>query len=291
MDDDEEYLGELMRHTKTDWQYHEICQWLPYKPETIAEIAQSMASKGYRPDRPIIVFEGRILDGRHRYEAAIKANVDPLFVEFHGSREEAIDYVTSENVARRHLSNPEKEFFYVQRANALGVQSRGGNGSNQHQSGNPKNFGIAPSAKKHANDLGVSDRTVENWEDTRKEIMSDPELAKKAKTPSGYKAAKQEVKRRKVARKIVVPDYDVGTTFGALKGMAEMFGKRYEGTHEDAASILFSELIKGCEQDDIGMSIARDYVKWFLSFKEVLDMAQPSLKAFLEDKPNLKLVN
>lgn len=285
MDDDEEYLGELMRHAKTDWQYHEICQWLPYKPETIDEIAQSMASKGYRPDRPIIVFEGRILDGRHRYEAAIKANVDPLFVEFHGSREEAIDYVTSENVARRHLNNAEKEFFYVQRAEALGVRTRA---DNQH----PKNFGSTPpSAKEHAVALGVTDRTVENWEDTRKEIMSDPELAEKAKTPSGYKAAKQEVKRRKVARKIVVPDYDVGTTFGALKGMAEMFGKRYEGTHEDAASILFSELIKGCEQDDIGMSIARDYVKWFLSFKEVLDMAQPSLKAFLEDKPNLKLVN
>jgi transcriptional regulator with XRE-family HTH domain len=288
MDDDEEYLGELMRHAKTDWQYHEICQWLPYKPETIAEIAQSMASKGYRPDRPIIVFEGRILDGRHRYEAAIKANVDPLFVEFHGSREEAIDYVTSENVARRHLNNTEKEFFYAQRAEALGVQSRGGDRKSEI---NVTNVTMVPSQEDHAEALGVARETVNRWENTRKEIMSDPELAEKAKTPSGYKAAKQEVKRRKVARKIVVPDYDVGTTFGALKGMAEMFGKRYEGTHEDAASILFSELIKGCEQDDIGMSIARDYVKWFLSFKEVLDMAQPSLEAFLEDKPNLKLVN
>lgn len=99
------------------------------------------------------------------------------------------------------------------------------------------------------------------------------------------------VLEEKVARKLHVPDYDVATTLGALKGMAEMFSKRYKGTHEDAASILFSELIKGCEQDDIGMSIARDYVKWFLNFKSVLDMAQPSLEAFLEDKPNLKIVN
>jgi hypothetical protein len=38
------------------------------------------------------------------------------------------------------------------------------------------------------------------------------------------------------------------------------------------------------------MSIARDYVKWFLEFKEVLDLAQPDLEAFLEDKPNLKVV-
>lgn len=285
VDDDEAFFQDLMDKTKNDWQYHEICKWLPYKPETIDEIAENMAAKGFRQDRPVVIFEGAILDGRHRYEAAIKANVDPIFVEFEGSREEAIDYVTSENVARRHLSNLEKEFFYVQRAEALGVRTKS---DNQH----PKNFGSTPpSAKQHADALGVTDRTVENWENTRKEIKADPELSDKAKTFDGYKEAKKEVKERKLARKLVVPDYDVATTLGALKGMAEMFSKRYEGTHEDAASILFSELIKGCEQDEIGMSIARDYVKWFLNFKEVLDMAQPNLEAFLEDKPNLKLVN
>lgn len=101
----------------------------------------------------------------------------------------------------------------------------------------------------------------------------------------------EEKKGEKKARKLIVPDYDVSTTLGAIKGMAEMFSKRYAGTHEDAASFLFSELTKGCEQDDIGMSIARDYVKWFLNFKEVLDMAQPSLEDFLEDRPKLKVVS
>jgi hypothetical protein len=100
----------------------------------------------------------------------------------------------------------------------------------------------------------------------------------------------EEKKGEKKARKLIVPDYEVSTTLGALKGMAEMFGKRYEGTPKEAASILVGEIIKGCEQDDIGMSIARDYVKWFLEFKEVLDLAQPDLEAFLEDKPNLKVV-
>jgi transcriptional regulator with XRE-family HTH domain len=285
VDDDEAFFQEMMDKVKTEWQYHEICQWLPYKPETIDEIAQNMAAIGYLKDQPIVVYEGSILDGRHRYEAAIKANVDPIFVEFEGTREEAVNYVTSLNVIRRMLSDEEKEFFYVQRAEALGVRTKADNQHVTNVTSTP------PSQKEHADALGVARETVNRWENTRKEIKADPELSKKANTFEGYKEAKKEVKDRKLARKIVVPAYDVATTLGALKGMAEMFGKRYEGTHEDAASMLFSELIKGCEQDDIGMSIARDYVKWFLNFKEVLDMAQPSLEAFLEDKPNLKIVN
>jgi len=189
--DDDEYLESLMGRNSDRWGYHEICKWLPYKPETVEEIAQNMVAKGYRNDRPIITYEGLILDGRHRYEAALKVCVDPIFVEFQGTRAEAIDYVTSENVARRHLNNAEKEFFYVQRAEALGVRTRA---DNQH----PTNVGSTPpSAKEHAEALGVSDRTVERWEDTRKEIKSDPELADKATTPEGYKEAKKEVQQRR----------------------------------------------------------------------------------------------
>ena len=77
---------------------------------------------------------------------------------------------------------------------------------------------------------------------------------------------------------------------GAIKGIAELFDKRFEGTKEEAASVLVSELIKGCETDDIGLSIARDYVKWFMSFKEVMDIAEPELARFLNEPPNLRLV-
>ena len=77
---------------------------------------------------------------------------------------------------------------------------------------------------------------------------------------------------------------------GAIKGIAELFNKRFAGTKEEAASVLVSELIKGCETDDIGLSIARDYVKWFMSLKEVMDIAEPTLSRFLNEQPNLKIV-
>ena len=114
------------------------------------------------------------------------------------SNEEAIEYVTMKQVERGHWSNEAKEYYYAKRATALGVQGRGGNGNNQHQIGNPTNVGIAPkSAKEHADDLGVTERTVERWEKDRKEIMSDPELVATATTPEGYKEAKKVVRDRR----------------------------------------------------------------------------------------------
>ena len=284
--DDDEWLASVSTD-KPEWQYHEFCLWLPHKPETVEDISNDMAANGFRLDRAIATHEGKILDGRHRYEAALQAGVDPVFVEFQGTKEEAIAYVTSENVARRHLNNQEKEFFYVQRAEALGVKDRGGDNQSEKAKSNPTNVGMVPSAKDHAEAIGITDRTVERWEKDRKEIKADPDLAAKATTPEGYKEAKAEVKKR---RNVVVPDYRVDDAMGAIKGIAELFNKRFAGTKEEAASVLVSELIKGCETDDIGLSIARDYVKWFMSLKEVMDIAEPTLSRFLNEQPNLKIV-
>jgi len=129
----------------------------------------SLVCKGIRlralwQKHAILIYEGKILDGRHRYEAALQAGVDPVFVEFQGTKAGAIAYVTSENVSRRHLNYQEKEFFYFKSANALGGQSRGGDGTNQYQSGNVSNDTLAPSQQAHADDLGVSRPTVARWD-------------------------------------------------------------------------------------------------------------------------------
>ncbi len=98
---------------------------------------------GFDRNHAILIYEGKILDGRHRYEAALQAGVDPVFVEFQGTKAEAIAYVTSENVSRRHLNNQEKEFFYVKRVEYIGIRARGGDGTNQYQSGNVTNVTLA----------------------------------------------------------------------------------------------------------------------------------------------------
>jgi ParB-like chromosome segregation protein Spo0J len=53
---------------------------------------------------PIVLFENRILDGRNRAAACEGAGVAPRYVEFEGTREEALMFVVSHNLKRRHLT-------------------------------------------------------------------------------------------------------------------------------------------------------------------------------------------
>lgn len=102
--------------------------------------------------------------------------------------------------------------------------------------------------------------------------------------------ASEIVKERKASMP-VVPDYNVEEAMGAIKGISQMFGQRYTGETTDAAQVLLDRIMEGYDKDDIGLSIARDYAKWFLSLKQVIDLVGPELEKFLSDKPNLKLVN
>ena len=191
--DDEEWLAR-MSPEKPDWEYHELCLWSPFIQETVDNIATGMEEDGFDKKETILIYEGKILDGRHRYLAAIKSGVDPIFEEFVGNREEAIKKVTNKQVSRGHWPNAAKEFFYAKRAEALGVRTKA---ENQHVT----NVTSSPSQEDHADALGVSRMTVSRWEADRKEIKSDPELAAKAVTPEGYQEAKKVVKERRKKQK------------------------------------------------------------------------------------------
>jgi ParB-like chromosome segregation protein Spo0J len=56
----------------------------------------------------IVLFEGAILDGRHRYKACQVVGVEPRFREFDGDEEAALQFVLAKNVARRQLSTIQK---------------------------------------------------------------------------------------------------------------------------------------------------------------------------------------
>lgn len=101
--------------------------------------------------------------------------------------------------------------------------------------------------------------------------------------------ASNKVKERK-ATMPVVPNYNVHEAMGAIKGISQMFGQQYEGTTKEAAQVLLDNVMEGHDVDDIGLSIARDYSKWFLSLKQVFDLVGPELEEFLSDKPNLSVV-
>jgi hypothetical protein len=49
-----------------------------------AELVASMRDRGFDPAHAIALYEGRILDGRNRYRAALAAGVEPRFARWDG---------------------------------------------------------------------------------------------------------------------------------------------------------------------------------------------------------------
>lgn len=90
---------------------HPLAEFFPPADQDILRgIQASMEATGYRAERPIVLYEGTILDGRNRHamwkcaESQNKKMGPPVFVGFEGSLDEAKRYVVSENMHRRDLT-------------------------------------------------------------------------------------------------------------------------------------------------------------------------------------------
>jgi ParB-like chromosome segregation protein Spo0J len=65
--------------------------------------------KEYGVREKIVLFEGKILDGRNRYRACLAAGIEPgLYINAEGSIDDPVAYVISKNIHRRHLTAGEK---------------------------------------------------------------------------------------------------------------------------------------------------------------------------------------
>lgn len=52
----------------------------------------------------IVLWQGQVIDGWHRYKACLEAGVEPRFIDFDGDDYKAIAMVISRNERRRHLT-------------------------------------------------------------------------------------------------------------------------------------------------------------------------------------------
>jgi ParB-like chromosome segregation protein Spo0J len=69
-------------------------------------VADVKANRGLH--EPITLYQNKVLDGRNRYRACLKAKVEPRFEEFEGNDAAALAFVISKNIHRRHLKAKEK---------------------------------------------------------------------------------------------------------------------------------------------------------------------------------------
>jgi ParB-like chromosome segregation protein Spo0J len=81
---------------------HELADAFPLMDDhRLRSLVDSIRMNGQR--RPIVLHEGKVLDGRHRYLACLTAGIEPAFEEFGGC--DPIQFVWDENGERRDLTD------------------------------------------------------------------------------------------------------------------------------------------------------------------------------------------
>ena len=86
--------------------YHPACLLFPPMGEQeIQELAADIHERGLL--NPVVLFEGKVLDGRSRLAACKIAGVKPRFIEWDGQGS-ATEWVLSQNLFRRHLTSSQR---------------------------------------------------------------------------------------------------------------------------------------------------------------------------------------
>jgi len=150
--------------TKPALRAHRIAELVPYMTlDQYSALVDDIREHSLRT--PIVMYEGMVLDGRHRARAwyDIHGNWDVPSTEFKGTAEEAIAFVRSHNIKRRHLK-PSQIAYYEAQAAAF---------SNPHHGRPKKNFRISPTQRQIAKEAGVDIETIAL---AAKAVRAAPEL-------------------------------------------------------------------------------------------------------------------
>jgi ParB-like chromosome segregation protein Spo0J len=84
--------------------FHELCELFPLMQQSeLKDLAADIKQNGLR--EPILLLDGKILDGRNRFKACQLARVKPTFKPFRG---DGAQLVASLNLKRRHLNESQR---------------------------------------------------------------------------------------------------------------------------------------------------------------------------------------
>jgi len=96
-------------------EFHEISSVFPLMNELeIEDLSIDIKNNGL--NHPIMLYEGKILDGRNRYIACLKVGIKPHFEDWKNGGS-PVDYVISENLKRRHLNETQRAIVAAKLAN------------------------------------------------------------------------------------------------------------------------------------------------------------------------------
>lgn len=163
-------------HPGSGFEVHPAAAELP--PITGAEFDDLVADiRVHGLQQPIVLHEGRILDGVNRYRACLFAGVEPRFVTWEGQCGSLAAFVASQNLYRRHLTTGQRAIFAAREVPGLVPEARERQGRRNDLVTSRQDFRDVPAgdardiAGKH---WGVSGRYVS---DAKAVLEGAPDLA------------------------------------------------------------------------------------------------------------------
>ncbi|HUW43878.1 MAG TPA: DNA methyltransferase [Bacillota bacterium] len=179
-------------------EFHELANIFPLMTrEELWELAKDISKNGLL--EPIVLFEGKILDGRNRYNACKLINYRPETVEFDNNCD-PFDYVIALNLHRRHLNSAQLcdvGLFLLEKELEKGKEKQLTTlkqfqddtvlcSEHKTEDDIPHN-----SRRKVAKQLGVSDKTLWEWQKITDIAQEDGEIAlAREKALSGQRSIK-----------------------------------------------------------------------------------------------------
>jgi hypothetical protein len=148
-----------MRTTPDTW--HEYANLFPMlSGDTLAMLSADIAEHGIR--EPVMLYQGKVLDGRNRCVAANDIGIDVPTREFAGDDAAALAFVISTNLHRRHLTESQRASIAARLANMRLGENQHSRGSANLQTLLPEVAPIAPpvTTAAAAAMLNVSERSV-----------------------------------------------------------------------------------------------------------------------------------
>jgi hypothetical protein len=164
---------------------HPLAEHAPQLSEdAYAELREDIGKHGQK--LPIVIFEDKILDGRHRERVCYERELKPIYEQFKGSFDDARAFVWSLNGVRRQLTAGQKASL----AAGLATATVGGVHGNSAAGGDESKT-VAQVSK----ETGVSKASIERAKRVQKEA---PKLAKQvAKGDKTVRTAEAQVKEIK----------------------------------------------------------------------------------------------
>lgn len=195
-------------------QQHPLSAAFPAMPDQeFRELVEDIRKHGQRD--PILIYEGMVLDGWHRYTACIEIGFEPK--KFTWAGDDPVSYVESVNLHRRHLTASQRAMAVValaewapanvKRRAAAAPQENGGRGA---AAAPQTNADMAKAAK-------VSERTIKDAKAAHRAGLTEPvkqgamtveEAARVARGKPEPKPKKESLKSAAAPHPPAAPDAD-----------------------------------------------------------------------------------